>query len=198
MIVIAIKKSLLRCITISLVILLGAGFYVFIADTGREKHHNGVLIHDHSILIDTYITTFLASSNTYENIEIFDIGKESVVKIVKVNDDAINEAKKCLNGITGIFVKVKAFPDKGYIVKVPFEPKIKVENPWLNDYGINSVDKIFIIFPDEEKPYLLVLDDRERPFFFTIDCNTDKLLESLNFVIDDPQDTFYRIIELYS
>lgn len=184
MIVIRIKKNLLKFIAIIFVTLLGVGFYVFLVDSGMESHHDRVLIQGRSELEDTYITVFLTEPIDYEDIEIFDIGKGSIAKIVKVNDIAINEAKKCLSGITGIYVKVNAFPKKGYIVKVPFEPKVKVKNHWLNDYSINSLDKIFIIFPDEGKPYLLVLDDSERPLFFTIDCNTNKLLKSLNFLID--------------
>lgn len=193
MIVITIKKSLLKFIIITFVMSLGVGFYIFIADAGIKSHHTGAVIQNQSKLEDAYLSAFLAAQNVYEDIEIFDIGKGSIVKIVKVNDIAINEAKKCLSGITGIYVKVNAFPEKGYIVKVPFEPKIKIKNQWLNENSINSVDKIFIIFPDDGKPYLLVLDGKERPFFFTIDCNTDKLLKSLSFVIDNQPDTLFLL-----
>ena len=79
------------------------------------------------------------------------------------------EAKDILDKITGMYVKVKAFPDKGYIAKLPLKPVVEVSNKWLNEYGIFSLNEVFIIFPEGNTPYLLVLDSNYRPLFFNFE-----------------------------
>jgi len=115
-----------------------------------------------------------------ESIEIFDINKGEVVKRVELNPYVQKEAEKLLKGITGMYVKVKAFPDKGYIIKIPLKPSVIVKSQWLNDI----VEKVFVIFPEKEAPYLLILDENERPLFYNFEGSTDSLLENLNFQLE--------------
>lgn len=111
-------------------------------------------------------------------IEIFSINKESVVKKAPLSPVIKNEAVKYLNSITGLYVKVKALPDKGYIIKIPLEPPVKIQTEWLDDL----VHEIFVIFPeDKTPPYLLILDDNNRPYFYTFDESTEILLKELKF-----------------
>ena len=121
-----------------------------------------------------------ASANIPENIEIFDIGKGCVTKIAPVDDAAIAEAKKILKGITGLYLKANAIPEKGYIIKIPFEPDINVKNHWLNDYDINYIDKMYIIYPEEGVPYLLILDKKERPVLYKTKSSTENILKKLH------------------
>ena len=121
------------------------------------------------------------SINGYKSIEIFDVNKGAVIKKVQTNPSVQKEVEAYLKGITGMYVKVKAFPEKGYIIRVPLEPSLEIENHWLNDYGIKAVDEVFILFPVNAKPYLLVLNEKKRPLFYNFEGNTDVLLESLNF-----------------
>jgi len=123
---------------------------------------------------------FLISDSRNEEsrqIEIFSINKGIVIKKAPSSVVIQNEVIKYLNRITGLYVKVKALPDKGYIIKVPIEPPLKIQTEWLD----NLVSDVFIIFPDDKtSPYLLILDDKNRPYFYTFDSSTEMLLKELN------------------
>lgn len=164
MVIITTKRKSLEAIIASIfIILIGICIYRYMTNTE---------------------SAFLISANAEKNIEIFDIGKGSVSKTVPLNDIALAEAKKFLNGITGVYLKVNAIPVKGYIIKIPFAPDIKVNNQWFNEYDINPIDKMFIVFPEEGASYLLVLDKKQRPYLFNYEGNAEKLLKSLNFELE--------------
>ena len=95
------------------------------------------------------IISFINSANTQEQVEIFSIEKGKVIKVVQINETAVAESKKYLQGIVGIYPKIKAFPDKGYIIKIPFDPNIIVKNHFLNDYDISSIHEVFILLPED-------------------------------------------------
>jgi len=80
-----------------------------------------------------------------------------------------------------LYAAVKAFPDNGYIIRIPVVPPIQVQNPWLNDYNIYSVDQVFILLPEQGDPYLLVLDNKLRPYFYYFNGNVEALLKDLDF-----------------
>jgi uncharacterized ubiquitin-like protein YukD len=172
MIIITIRKNILRIIFISFVIIFtGLCFYKY----------------NISKLEKTQVSVFLVSSTTYEDIEIFDVDKGKVIKVIQVNETTLNEAKSYIQRITGMYQKINALPNKGYIIKIPFEPYLVVKNQYLNDYNIDSIDKLFIIFPEGSSPYLLVLDDRERPYAYNFNGDTSVLLKSLNYGIGNLQ-----------
>ncbi len=179
MVIITINKRLLSAVMF--IILLGTlGFSIYSYIHGNESHISTL-----SQVNNSRLTSFMVSRNDsvsgYKNIEIFDMNKGEVIKRVKPNTLIRKEVKNHLNEIYGMYVKVKAFPDKGYIIRVPLEPPVDVKNKWLNDYNINSVEEVFIIFPEEGKPYLLVLDDKKRPLFYIFESHTDNLLKNLDF-----------------
>jgi len=149
-------KLLTVCMLIVLAVSFGIGFYI----------HNR-----HTVL--TY--------DEYKDVEIFDISKGEVIKTIQSNPVIQKEAEKYLKSITGMYAKVKAFPESGYIIRVPLEPPVKVQGQWLTNYGIDSVDEVFILFPGQGTPYLLVLDERSRPLFYNFEGNTDVLLKILDF-----------------
>lgn len=123
---------------------------------------------------------FLASAASIaqedNDVEIFDIDKGEVIKKVRSSSFIQGEAEKYILGITNIYTRVKAFPDRGRIVKIPLNPPLKVNTKWLE----RVVDKVFIIFPENAEPYLLILDEKERPLFYTFDVNTKALIDYLN------------------
>lgn len=131
------------------------------------------------------LISFVASDSTavneYKNIEIFDISKGEVVKNLQSNTAIQKEAEAYIERITGLYPRVKAFPDKGCIVRIPLEPPVTAASHWLKDYGINLVNELFVLFPEQGKPYLLILDDKYRPFFYNFEGNTDTLLAELDF-----------------
>jgi hypothetical protein len=116
----------------------------------------------------------------HKDVEIFDISKGEVIKKVQLNPAIRKEVEEYLKNITGMYGKVKALPEKGYIIRVPMEPFVNVNCQWLTGYGINSVDEVFILFPEKGK-YLLVLDSKYRPLFYNFDGNTDELLNIIDF-----------------
>lgn len=116
--------------------------------------------------------------------EIFDIVQGKVVKTVPLNKTILSEARKCLQGIDGVYTKVNAFPDKGYIIKIPFESDTVIKNPILSKSGLASIDKVFILLPEQGAPYLLILDGQERPFFFVFSHPVKKLVNSLGLEME--------------
>ena len=116
-----------------------------------------------------------------EKIEIFDIGKEKVVLSVPADKRMLDEAKSILDSITGIYVKANALPENGFIIKVAFRPELVIDKGWIVNYDINPVEKMFIIVPEGKTPYLLLLDNHERPYLFNFKRDIDKLLKYLEF-----------------
>ena len=116
-------------------------------------------------------------AQTNQQIQIFDINKGKVIKVLQMNTDLQQEVEKFLEGITGVCVKYNPIPNKGFMIRIPLEPNIKVRNQWFNDL----VDEVTIIFSGQEKPYLMVFDDENRPHFLTFEGNIGKFLGLLNF-----------------
>jgi hypothetical protein len=127
------------------------------------------------LVVQLISTNGIAQTN--QQIQIFDINKGKVIKVLQMNTDLQQETEKFLEGITGICVKYNPIPNKGFMIRIPLEPTIKVRNQWFNDL----VDEVTIIFSGQEKPYLMVFDDENRPYFLTFEGNIGKFLGLLNF-----------------
>lgn len=112
-----------------------------------------------------------------KSIEIFDINESRMVKVTQSNARIQKEVESYLNGITGPYLKFRPIPDKGFMVRIPLEPGIEVQNQWL----AGPVDEVIIIFPEEAKPYLLVFDAENKPLFFIFEGKTEALLKQLNY-----------------
>jgi len=130
----------------------------------------------------TILTAILfLSANIYafgrQNIEIFDIDKNMVVKSIELTSEIQNEVKNYVKKISGMYVKVDALPDSGIIIRVPLNPPIMADNQWLSGYNINMVNEVFVIIPAQGKAFLLILDNEARPLFFNFEGDVGKLLE---------------------
>ena len=133
----------------------------------------------------SFVTAMNVPGSEYNKIEIFSVDEGEIIKRVETNPMIQDEVKSYINGVTGLYGRIRAFPVGGYIIRIPLEPPEKVENYWLNDFGITSINQVFILFPKEERPYLLVLDNNRRPIFCNFNGKTDKLLEYLDFQLDE-------------
>ena len=120
-------------------------------------------------------TIVFASSQI--NIEIFDIGKSTVVKEVKSTPEIQKEAENYLKGIKGLYVKLSPIPLKGFMIKIPFETPVLVQNEYLKDF----VEQVILIFPEQQAPYLLFLDEDQRPQVYYFKGETDNLLKMLDY-----------------
>lgn len=128
------------------------------------------------VLLFIAFTTVVSAEN-HKPIEIFHIEKGEVIQSVPSTDKIQTETKKLINGTTGLSKKFNPIPDQGYMIKVPFKRSTKIENEWFHDL----VDQVVFIFPKDEKPYYLLFNDENTPFFLTFDGNTDHFLKELNF-----------------
>jgi hypothetical protein len=132
------------------------------------------------------IIILLAPINThaeeYRNVEIFNISEGRVVSVVKSNPIIQKEVTEYLLGIVGVYAKSDPIPTKGYAIKIPLDPSIKIENKWLN----SVVDEAIIMFPDEDGPehFLMIFENENKLVCFTFKGNTKLLLKDLNFEIN--------------
>lgn len=112
-----------------------------------------------------------------DEVQIFDIGKGKVVKRMKVTESLQEQARQIIGSITGMYAKVQPFPDKGYIVRIPVDPAVRVQNEYINA----TIDRIYVIFTENEPPIVLILDSSEKPFVYNFSWNTDELEKQLDF-----------------
>ncbi len=185
MVIIKINRKLVKLlIAIVLILSLGFNIYSYLHNIQLANKYESIICISNQFSA-TSLLSFVTSADISQNdnrvIEIFDITKGEVIKKVQHSNSIQKIVDSFLNGISGMYVKVKAFPDKGYIVRIPLNPPVKVQTHWLKYYNINSVDQVFVLFPQQGSPYLLVLDDKLRPYFFNFTGNTEELLKKLDF-----------------
>lgn len=179
---ISLNKKLLKIsIIIILIASLFCNYYNFTKNIELSNKYRSLMcmanhIDDNNLI--SYVSSIDISQN--KNIEIFDIKKGEVVKKIESNENIQKEVSNILKQITGVYVKAKPFPNEGYIIRIPLSPPQKVENIWLKNDDINSVVQVFILFPIDEDPFLLILDEKYRPFFYNFDRDISILLNELN------------------
>jgi len=185
MIVIRINRKLMK-IAVVVVLAITIGLSVLILAHNNDK---GKTAYAYSTIetVSFRLRSFLNSESFYSqgriNIEVFDVKKGSVIKRAPSNDTIQIEAEKYIEGINGMYPKVKAFPSEGYIVRIPLESPIMSQNEWLR----NIVTELFVIYPGKnEKPYLLILDEKDRPVFYTFKGDAEVLLKTLDLKIRTP------------
>ena len=118
----------------------------------------------------------LVSAESIKNIELLDIEKNKIVTI-QAKPNIQLEAEKIIKGINDVVKKINPIPNKGYMVKISLTPPLRLESKWVNAL----IDEVIIIIPENEKPYLLLFDDENKPYFFTFTTDIDSLLKTLNF-----------------
>ncbi|MEH7234655.1 hypothetical protein [Bacillus sp. JJ1562] len=130
----------------------------------------------HIFIFQLISTNVMAETN--QQIIIFDINQDRVIKHLPINTDIQQEVENLLEGITGVYAKFNPIPNKGTMIRIPLEPNIMVRNQWFDDL----LDEVTIIFTDQENPYLMVFDDENKPYFLTFRGDTVKFLTLLNFI----------------
>lgn len=152
---------------LALLFLLGAGWSAYDIWDSYTNYVYGEKSEE--MASEAFLTAIGCFGREGGTVEIFDIEKGEVVKRLDMNSELRVKAVNILDKISGMYVKVKAFPEKGKIARLPLDPAVEVQNKWLKDYGISSVSEVFIIFPEGNRPYLLVLDSNYRPLFFNFE-----------------------------
>lgn len=105
-------------------------------------------------------------------IEIFDIEKNNVILRVQMNQTVQHDVDGLMGSIDGVVKQINPIPSHGFIVKIPLERNIMVDNEWLHDL----VDEVMIFYSEKDEPYLLVFDQENSSYFFTFKGNAVDLL----------------------
>lgn len=132
-------------------------------------------------LLFSFLFLFLFSTNasaqTNRQIEIFDISKEQVVKRIPVSMEIQEDVKRLLERTTSVYPKVKPIPSRGFMIKVPLEPALELRNQWLH----GKINQVILVFPPKERPFYLVMDEKNRTHLFLFEGETSTLLRKLNY-----------------
>ncbi|MBS4192119.1 hypothetical protein KHA94_18295 [Bacillus sp. FJAT-49705] len=107
------------------------------------------------------------AQNQSHMIEIFHLEKGKVIKEIPITATIQFEAEKFLTNIAGIYKNINPLPKKGLIVRIPLDPPLQVQNQWIH----TLVDEMNIIFPIGENPYIMIYDDENNTYFFTINSH---------------------------
>ncbi|MEH7344635.1 hypothetical protein V7122_12315 [Bacillus sp. JJ1532] len=102
-----------------------------------------------------------------EKIEVYHIDEAKVIKEIPSTATIHLEAEKYLSNISGVYKKINPIPNKGFIVRIPLRPPLEVQNQWIH----TLVDEMSIFYPIGEDPYIMIFDDENNVYFFTIDGN---------------------------
>jgi len=124
-----------------------------------------------------FLLTTSASAQETKQVEIFDISKERVVKKVPATSDIQEDAKQLITSTTSVYTKVKPLPSKGFMIKIPLEPALMIQNQWMHE----KVNQVIFVFPLNERPFYLVVDKGKRTHLFNFDGETDTLLRKLQY-----------------
>lgn len=109
------------------------------------------------------------------NVEIFDVKREKVIKIVPNTEGIQVEVRKCLKKINNITKRLNPIPTDGQIIKIPVQPSIMINNQWMN----SLVDEVKIILPTNDKPLFMIFDDENKPYFFETEYDLTNLLSQI-------------------
>lgn len=164
------KKQLKICISLALFVFAIVSIIYNNINTKKASEFD-----DDSIF--AFMDFAISLNDENKNIEIFDINKGQVIASLSANHLVYSEAIEYLKNITGMYPKVNAIPNNGYIIRIPLEPSVFVKNQWIDE----TLNEIYVIFPSkDDSPYLLILDDKDRPLFFTFNADTNALLENID------------------
>ncbi|MDP4090887.1 MAG: hypothetical protein Q8930_16685 [Bacillota bacterium] len=112
-----------------------------------------------------------------ENIEIFDITKEEVVRTIPSSKKIQKEVKGYLYNITGIYAKFNPIPDRGFAIKVFLEPPVTVKSK----LSYSTVEEVIVMFPEKDAPFLMVFEGNENLICYNFKGKTDRLLKKLKY-----------------
>lgn len=173
------KKTFGIFLTVVVLCILAITVYAAVKVSQSVNKYNSVL-EITRMFDDTHFIAYITDrneNNNSKNIEVFDITKGGVIARKPSTMEMQNEVINYVKSIKSLCTKIMPFPEKGYVIRVPIDPPVKVKQKQLNDAGIKTLDCVFIILSDKEDPILLVLDKQERPYFYTFDASIQPLLD---------------------
>lgn len=117
----------------------------------------------------------------YNNIEIYDIKRDRLTKVVECNSEIENLVISYLQGIDGIYAKLNPIPKEGYAIKIPLDTPFILQNEWIN----KIVDEVIIVLPKEEGPkaFFIIFEEEDKLMCFTFKGEVELLLKKLKFKV---------------
>ena len=174
-------KSKFSLAGILVVLIIAAGVIAFIGLKGGQSGAGEGQALAVSGIENSSLVSFMVSKNLQQDktqsIEIFDTGKEQVIKRVESSPAIQKEVSGYLKGISGLYTRFNPIPRKGIMIKIPVVPPVEVKNKWVNQL----VNEVIVLFPAQGEPYLMIFQQENKPLFFTFKGNTANLLKELNF-----------------
>ncbi|CAG9621730.1 hypothetical protein [Sutcliffiella rhizosphaerae] len=95
-------------------------------------------------------------------VEVFDVKQSEVIKQIPLEENIRKEAFSLVKSADSLFPKLNPTPISGFMVKVPFEPEEEIETKVLHQ----KVNQVIFIFPEAEKPYMLIFNEKKQPMFY--------------------------------
>lgn len=120
----------------------------------------------------------IVSAQSTVDVELLDI-ETNETRTIEANPKIQLEAKKIIKEIDTIVIKLDPFSDKGYMLRIPLTPSLQLKNEWVN----SLIGEVFIIIPEGDKPFLLIFDDKNKPYFFSFKREIDSILKMLDVPI---------------
>lgn len=116
----------------------------------------------------------------YNEIEIYDIKKDKLIRTVHSSSEIQNLVINYLEGIDGIYAKLNPIPKEGYAIKVSLDSPVVLQNQWVN----RIVDEAIIVLPKEEGPkaFCIIFEEEDKLMCFTFKGDVELLLEKLKFL----------------
>lgn len=116
-------------------------------------------------------------AESQHKIEIFDIQQGKVIHTAPSNMEIEKQVDLLMKSITDVYRAFEPIPHKGFMVKIPLEKPISLKNDYFDDL----VNEVILIFPEYENPHMMVVNDENRPYFFSFNKSVDEILALIKF-----------------
>lgn len=112
-----------------------------------------------------------------ENIEVFDINEHTIVEVVSNDYEIQKLVKSYVQSIDGFYSKFNPIPKKGYAIKIPLSPAVTVDYKEIK----TPIEQVILMCPENEKPFLMLLQEENKLSCFTFKGSPLVLLETIGY-----------------
>lgn len=133
------------------------------------------------LLLIIFLTSIPAYAQGSPFAEIFDPSHNKVIKSVRVDSEIYDLASGWVKSIDNLYGKINPSSIKGYKVRIPLDPPIKVNKKSLN----SNINEVYIIVPEKESPFLMIFEDKNKPSCFKFHGNIDDLWKAMDFKLEN-------------
>ncbi|MBU3189384.1 hypothetical protein K9O30_09760 [Clostridium bowmanii] len=121
--------------------------------------------------------SIVVSAEGFKYAEIFDPKQDKVVKVVQMNRKIHKIVSRYIKDVDALYGKYNPLTDDGYAIKIPLYPVVKVQGKCLNAL----VNEVYIIIPENNPPFFMIFENRDKLLCFPFKGDIDKLSKALDF-----------------